>query len=324
MKKHHQNQESQTNQIGGGHEELMDVDQPSELEMRQVENFQANEKENDCITKEEAIDGNLKKISISSADRTKYDPMSFLKAKEEKLRDILREELKKRLRIKFYLTMQVRLIKSKGDQIETMEPFFHGRCHIVLKLEDIDPATKESMKKMFTSFLEFQREGSNWTVDKVMNVNLHIVQYQPLQGSSYIPLPAKLAIKKVIVNVQNQDQKCFMWSILAALHPIQGQHNNPNRVGNYTSYQDELDLTNIPFPVRVADVPKFEKKNDISVNVFGYERQEIYPIHLTKERGLRHVNLLVITSGQKTHYCWIKNFNRLLSDQNSHRNQYHY
>ena len=117
------------------------------------------------------------------------------------------------------MTMQVKLTKSKGDQVETMEPFFHGRCHIVLKLEDIDPAMKESMKEMFTSFLEFQREGGNWTVDKVMNVNLHIVQYQPLKGSSYIPLPAKLANKKAIVNVQNHDQKCFMWSILAALHP---------------------------------------------------------------------------------------------------------
>jgi len=36
------------------------------------------------------------------------------------------------------------------------------------------------------------------------------------------------------------------------------------------------------------------------------------------------MNLLVIANGEKTHYCWIKNFNRLLSDQNSHRNQYHY
>ena len=50
--------------------------------------------------------------------------MYFLKAKEEKLRDIFREELKNILRIKFYLTMQVRLNKSKDDQVETMEPFF--------------------------------------------------------------------------------------------------------------------------------------------------------------------------------------------------------
>lgn len=97
-----------------------------------------------------------------------------------------------------------------------------------------------------------------------------------------------------------------------------------HRVTKYLEYEHTLDFTNIPFPVRVVYVRKFQKKNDISVNVFGYERQEIYPKHLTKERGLRHVNRLVITSGEKTHYCWIKYFNRLLSDQNSDRNQYHY
>lgn len=149
----------------------------------------------------------------------------------------------------------------------------------------MDLAMNESIENMFTSFMEFQRERINWTVGKVMNANLHIVQYQPLQGSIYIPLPAKLANKKAIVNVQNQDHTCFMWLILASLHPKQGQDNNPNRVSNNTSYQGELHFMNIPSPVRVADDPKFEKKNDISVNVFGYERQDIYPIHLIKESG---------------------------------------
>lgn len=43
--KHHQTQAGQTNQVGWDHEESMDVDLPNELEMRQVENLQANEKE---------------------------------------------------------------------------------------------------------------------------------------------------------------------------------------------------------------------------------------------------------------------------------------
>ena len=148
---------------------------------------------------------------------------------------------------------------------------------------------KESMKKMFTSFLEFQREGSNWTVDKVKNINIHIVKYKPLNGSSYIPLPAKLASKKAIVNVQNNDEKCFMWSVLAALHP---SVDNPQRIQKYSKYENTLDFKNIAFPVKVSDVPKFEKKNHVSINVFGYEKHEIYPLHLTKKRGLRHVDLL--------------------------------
>ena len=276
---------------------------------------------NDCITSEEAIAGNLKKITISAEDQTKYDPMAFLKSKEEQIRVLLREELKKRLRIKFYITLQVRFNKIKGDQVQTTDPFFHGRCHVVLKKEDIEFSLRESMKKIFTSFLEYQREGSNWALDKVLGVNLHIVKYKPFKGSSYIPLPAKLANKRAIVNVQNTDQKCFMWSVLAALHQ---PPKNAQRVTKYEKYQDELDFTDIPFPVRVSDVPKFEKKNGLSVNVFGYEKSEVYPIHLTKERGVRHVDLLVISKDEKSHYCWIKNFNGLLFDQNNHKEQYHY
>ena len=128
--------------------------------------------------------------------------------------------------IKFYLTLQVRLTKNNRDRVETMEPYFHGHCHIVLKVEDLEEALKRNMKKMFTSFLEFQREGSNWTLDKVLVVNVHIVKYRPMKGSSYIPLPAKLAKKKAIVNVKNTDDKCFKWSVLAI-------NTHPERVAKY-------------------------------------------------------------------------------------------
>jgi hypothetical protein len=52
-----------------------------------------------------------------------------------------------------------------------------------------------------------------------MSVNIHIVNYKPIKGPSFIPLPAKLAAKKATVNVQNNDNKCFMWSVLAAHYP---------------------------------------------------------------------------------------------------------
>ena len=85
--------------------------------------------EDDCITSEEAIERNLKKVSIEAKDKTKYDPMTFLKVKEEKIRQILKDEIRKRQRIKFYITLQVRFTKNKGDQVEITEPYFHGKCH---------------------------------------------------------------------------------------------------------------------------------------------------------------------------------------------------
>lgn len=112
--------------------------------------------------------------------------------------------------MKFYLTLQVRFTKTRGDQVEVAEPHFHGRCYIVLNNQDIEHALRESIMKIVNSFIEYQREGSNWALDKVLGVSIHVIQYNPIKGSSYLPLPAKLASKKAIINVQNTDQKCFM------------------------------------------------------------------------------------------------------------------
>lgn len=207
---------------------------------------------------------------IEATDKSKYDPLTFLKNKEETIRSIFKKERTKRKRIKFYLTLQVQFTKTKDDQVEIAEPHFHGRCHILLNNDDIESALRESIMKMFNAFIEYQREGSNWVLDKVLGVTVHIVQYNPIKGSSYLPLPTKLASKKAIVNVQNADQKCFMWSILAAFYPMT---NNPQRVINYVQQIDKLDFSGIEFPVKVRDIPKFEKRNNISINVFGYEKR---------------------------------------------------
>jgi hypothetical protein len=45
------------------------------------------------------------------------------------------------------------------DETETAEPHFREKCQTSLKFEDIDEGLKESIKKMYTSFIEFQRKG---------------------------------------------------------------------------------------------------------------------------------------------------------------------
>ena len=64
-----------------------------------------------------------------------YDPMTFLKVKEKQIRKILKEELKKRRMFKFYITLQVRFTKNKGDQVEITEPYF-SRISIADCFED--------------------------------------------------------------------------------------------------------------------------------------------------------------------------------------------
>lgn len=152
----------------------------------------------------------------------------------------------------------MRFTKTKGGQIEIAEPHFHERCHILLNNEDIEPTLRESIMKIFNAFIEYQQDGSNWVLDKVLGVTVHIVQYNPIKGSSYLSPPAKLASKKAIVNVQNTDQKCFMWSVLAALYPVT---NHPERVVNYVQHIEKLDFSGISFPGRRHSQIRKEKRH---------------------------------------------------------------
>ena len=43
----------------------------------------------DCITEEEAIEGDLKKISVHPTDNTRYHPLIFLKTREDEIKYIL-------------------------------------------------------------------------------------------------------------------------------------------------------------------------------------------------------------------------------------------
>jgi len=112
-----------------------------------------------------------------------------------------------------------------------------------------------------------------------MSLEVHTVQYSPIAGSSYMHLPQKIIFTRGIVNIKNADQKCFLWSVLAALHPTS---HHPERIAHYKPYENELNMTGIEFPVTISKIEKFEKQNKISVNVFGYEEGEVFPLHLTK------------------------------------------
>ena len=74
------------------------------------------------------------------------------------------------------------------------------------------------------SSLEFQGQGSNWRFPSVLSLDFHTVKYEPLGGSSYIPLPTFLAAKKAIINLKNEDDECFKWTITPALNPLENQY----------------------------------------------------------------------------------------------------
>ena len=65
------------------------------------------------------------------------------------------------------------------------------------------------------------------------------------------------------------------------------------------------------FPLDINDYEKNEDRFQMQVNVFGHENK-VYPLYISKKSHTQTLNLLLITEKDKSHYIFIKDFNRLM------------
>ena len=240
------------------------------------------------------------------------DPLITMTNAKEKAKEEIKTKLSEYNGIKWYLTLLVTMFKinREGEEI-TIIASFRGETETLLDEYEIDEQYNNQIDLIMRRLKDFIREGSGWTVKQVSGLELHLVSYKPISASSYIITPKFIANKKAVTNIQNKDSKCFIWSILAALHPT---CRDSQRVNKYKSYENELNVTNLKFPLAMQDVKKFKKLNQsISVNVLAFDGKScIYPVYVTGEKNRHHVNLLLISDNDKFHYILIKNMSRLL------------
>ena len=69
---------------------------------------------------------------------------------------------------------------------------------------------------------------SGWIFDKFNSMKIRFYKTGELNGTNYVKIPLR---SKAILNIQNIDKYCFLWSILAYLHPCKNSH--PSRVSDY-------------------------------------------------------------------------------------------
>ena len=140
-------------------------------------------------------------------------------------------------------------------------------------------------------------------------LELHFVEFRPSGSGSWIPLPGKVAVKKAVVNPENSDDQ---WAISIAYNP---PRKNPQIISRQVvANSKKLNWEGLEFPVKLSDIYKFEKNNSrISLNVFGFEKVA-YAFIISNVDGAP-VALLLISDGEKPHFCWIKSMGRSLSGQ---------
>ncbi len=88
------------------------------------------------------------------------------------------------------------------------------------------------------------------------------------RGGSYIPLPKRASASRGYLNVRNNDDRCFHWSVLAGLYPAT---NNAHETGRYERYMDQVDWKAINLPTSM-DRKMFER--------FEHDNPELPPLNV--------------------------------------------
>jgi hypothetical protein len=104
----------------------------------------------------------------------------------------------------------------------------------------------------------FNARGSDWLVCGITAFALSVAPFRPCAGSSWLPTPADLADKKCVVNVRNDDNKCFLYSVAAGeLYDEVKDHRY--RVANYKECVQGYNIEGLTFPLPINQVHIFEK-----------------------------------------------------------------
>ena len=161
-----------------------------------------------------------------------------------------------------------------------------------------------------------EMKDSGWRFDKVNSMTIYFYKTNDLIGSNYVKIPLRT---NAILNIENNDKYCFLWSILASLYPC---INRPNRVSNYRQYFNQLNIQDFDFTnkFKCSDVHKFNELNNLSVNIFElafYQDQsqwkhKLIPIEISKNDSDRVIDL----GNYKNHYVLIKKLDVFLEDHN--------
>lgn len=255
--------------------------------------------------------------------KNKLDLLMTLKEVESEVEEILRDEIEEKNGLKWQMKTTVEFMKITPTGEETItQAVFQSDMQSILKGDDTDEQVDLAYQDIHEKMANYTKEGSGWTLSRVLSAELKYLEYQPIAGSSYVPLPPCLAKRRGIVNPQNEnDSKCLVWATLIGLKGDTINHN-PRRIAHYTQYEDIVNVKDIDFPTPITQMKKFENQNEFSVNLFAFEsdtengKPEVFPVYITKKHGCdQHINLLVIRSGDKCHYTYIKSLSRLLNEQ---------
>jgi hypothetical protein len=183
-----------------------------------------------------------------------------------------------------------------------------SRSELVLSITNVNII----MKSLIDHFMGYLESYDATIIKEIIKLDVYVAKVKSLNGKSYKELPDFIKNKNSIINIKNDDNLCFLYSVLCGLKTPE---YHPERVSHYYGRLNELIYNKDDFEdgMSIHKIRFFEKRNNIKINVYSLEnKQSIIPVYISsndnKDDKLIHLFL------NDQHYSYINNFNRLVGE----------
>ena len=244
------------------------------------------------------------------------DHLVQLQASKSSIENLFKDLLDERKGFKYQITVTVLLSKRKiNESIEYSPVYFNSTTKTVINSK-FNP--DKSFQEILYRIDNWISEGSGWIVESMDGEYVNISTYSPLVGNTYIELPDELKnAMKGLINIKNDDNKCVLWCHGRHLNLVE---RNPQGITKKDKeIVGKLYHEGINFPVSKKGYCKFEMQNNIYINVFCYDIKLIYPIYLSDEKFNDNMDLFLISNEFKSHYVYIKDFDRFMFNKTKNK-----
>ena len=201
--------------------------------------------------------------------------------------------------------------KSKKTN-EEVRHAIRSRRYEITNAEEIPNVLSQMATDRERQMDKMELSESGLVIKQIEKIKFNYDKYNPTRGGRCLNLPKWVADKKACINIQNEDNKCFKYSIQCCICKVY-EKDHPNRLYRYKILKDELNWDTVNFPTSNVDIDTFEENNNgkVAVNVYYLnpddDKQSILLYRKTKVQRAEHqISLLKLEDGDDYHYVYIK------------------
>ena len=238
----------------------------------------------------------------------------------------------KKTKILSVVTIKYIFFEKEGNEYSENERYYNSRFSDILKSPTQIKEYVENIVEEFYQHIEACQGGSEGYFYKIDNIKILLARRKVTKAGKFIELPDIIKNKQACLNVKNKDDNfCLIWCLLAQKYNKSIKSKDKNELYHYKKHFNEIiQPKDIIYPIDIQhDIPKFEKLNNIKINVFQYDKNfiKLQTLYNTNERNENVINLLLIDEpnedGTKNeHLIWIKSINKLLRFDDKHEKRY--